>query len=78
MTNAIEYFDQKTPGLIIAGKKDGADDLGVFYAGTREELQVLRDLINESIDQLHHSGDNDLRVKSLRLHKPILINLSAQ
>ncbi|VAW71056.1 hypothetical protein MNBD_GAMMA09-130 [hydrothermal vent metagenome] len=52
MTSAIQYFDQKTPGLIIAGKKDGAEDLGVFYTGTREELEMLRDLINESIDQL--------------------------
>ncbi len=54
MTSAIQYFDQKTPGLIIAGKKDGAEDLGVFYTGTREELEMLRDLINESIDQLKH------------------------
>ncbi len=48
----MQYFDQKTPGMIIAGKKDGSDDLGVFYSGTREDLEVLRDLINESIDEL--------------------------
>ncbi len=52
MLNAIQYFDQKTPGMIIAGKKDGSDDLGVFYTGTREDLELLRDLINESIDEL--------------------------
>jgi len=56
MTNAIQYFDQKTSGLIIAGKKDGADDLGVFYSGSRKELEILRDLINESIDQLQCAG----------------------
>ncbi|VAW60994.1 hypothetical protein MNBD_GAMMA08-1593 [hydrothermal vent metagenome] len=54
MQNAMQYFDQKTPGLIIAGKKDGANDLGVFYTGTREDLETLRDLINESIDQLQN------------------------
>ncbi len=52
MLNAIQYFDQKTPGMIIAGKKDGSNDLGVFYTGSRDDLEVLRDLINESIDQL--------------------------
>lgn len=50
--NAIEYFDQQSPGMIIAGKKDGADDLGVFYSGSHQELEMLRDLINDSIDQL--------------------------
>jgi len=58
MLNAIEYFDQKTPGMIIAGKKDGSDDLGVFYTGTRQDLETLRDLINESIDQLQDSTNN--------------------
>jgi len=52
MQNAIQYFDQKTPGMIIAGKKDGSDDLGVFYTGSRQDLETLRDLINESIDEL--------------------------
>jgi len=52
MLNAIQYFDQKTPGMIIAGKKDGSDDLGIFYSGSLKDLLMLRDLINESIDQL--------------------------
>ena len=59
MLNAIQYFDQKTPGMIIAGKKDGSDDLGVFYTGTRQDLEMLRDLINESIDQLQDSTEKD-------------------
>jgi len=59
MLNAIQYFDQKTPGMIIAGKKDGSDDLGVFYTGTRQDLEILRDLINESIDQLQYSTEKD-------------------
>jgi len=62
MLNAVQYFDQKTPGLIIAGKKDGADDLGVFYTGTRENLETLRDLINESIDQLQNPIEKDLDI----------------
>jgi len=57
MLNAIQYFDQKTPGMIIAGKKDGSDDLGVFYTGSLKDLQILRDLINESIDQLQNPGE---------------------
>jgi len=59
MLNAIQYFDQKTPGMIIAGKKDGSDDLGVFYTGTRQDLETLRDLINESIDQLQGSTEKN-------------------
>jgi len=59
MLNAIQYFDQKTPGMIIAGKKDGSDDLGVFYTGTRQDLETLRDLINESIDQLQDSTEKN-------------------
>ena len=62
MLNAIQYFDQKTPGMIIAGKKDGSDDLGVFYTGTRQDLEMLRDLINESIDQLQDSTVKDPQV----------------
>jgi len=52
MKNAIHYFNQNSPGMIIAGQKDGSDELGVFYTGTRHELEMLRELINESIDSL--------------------------
>ncbi len=51
MHSAIEYFDKKTPSMIIAGKKDGSNDLGVFYSGNLSDLEILRDLINQSIDQ---------------------------
>ena len=64
MLNAMLYFDQKTPGLIIAGKKDGSDDLGVFYTGSRQELEILRDLINESIDQLQSPAETDFDVNT--------------
>ena len=52
MNDAIQYFDQKSPGVIIAGRKDGSDDLGVYYNGDRRNLEILRDLINEAIDQV--------------------------
>jgi hypothetical protein len=62
MLNAIQYFDQKTPGMIIAGKKDGSDDLGVFYTGSLKDLQILRDLINESIDLLQNPGEETAEI----------------
>ena len=62
MLNAIQYFDQKTPGMIIAGKKDGSDDLGVFYTGSLKDLQILRDLINESIDQLQNPDEETTEI----------------
>lgn len=52
MKNAIHYFNQNSSGMIIAGQKDGSDELGIFYTGTRHELEMLRELINESIDLL--------------------------
>jgi len=64
MLNAIQYFDQKSPSMIIAGKKDGSDDLGVFYSGNRQNLEMLRDLINEFIDQLQGPKDNNLDINS--------------
>ena len=60
MDLAIQYFDQNSPSVIIAGKKDGSDDLGVFYTGDRRNLEILRDLINESIDQLQKRDEKDL------------------
>lgn len=64
MLNAIQYFDQKSPGMIIAGKKDGSEDVGVFYTGSRQDLEMLRDLINESIDQLQKSNDSKRDISS--------------
>jgi len=55
MHNAIEYFDQYTPGMIIAAKKDGADELGVYYSGSLQQLEILRDLINLSIEELREN-----------------------
>jgi len=52
MNNAIHYFDPDTPAMIIAGKKDGNQELGVFYSGSLDELLMLRDLINESFELL--------------------------
>ena len=52
MNLAIQYFNQNSPSVIIAGQKDGSDDPGVFYTGDRHNLEIQRDLINESIDQL--------------------------
>ena len=60
MIDAMQYFDQNSPGMIIAGKKDGSDDLGIFYTGNSYDLEVLRDLINESIDQLQRSIETQL------------------
>ena len=60
MNLAIQYFDQNSPSVIIAGQKDGSDDLGVFYTGDRRNLEILRDLINESIDQLQKREEKDL------------------
>ena len=60
MNLAIQYFDQNSPSVIIAGQKDGSDDLGVFYTGDRHNLEILRDLINESIDQLQKRDEKDL------------------
>ncbi|RDH85630.1 MAG: hypothetical protein DIZ80_01490 [endosymbiont of Galathealinum brachiosum] len=60
MNLAIQYFDQNSPGVIIAGQKDGSDDLGVYYTGDRRNLEILRDLINEAIDQLQAKEDKDL------------------
>jgi len=62
MLNAIQYFDSKSPGMIIAGKKDGSDDLGVFYTGSKQDLEMLRDMINESIDQLQHPEAINLNI----------------
>jgi len=60
MNLAIQYFNQNSPGVIIAGQKDGSDDLGVYYTGSRHNLEILRDLINESIDQLQTREDAGL------------------
>lgn len=60
MNLAIEYFNQNSPSVIIAGQKDGSDDLGVYYTGNKHDLEILRDLINESIDQLQAREDVDL------------------
>jgi len=60
MNLAIQYFNQQSPGVIIAGQKDGSNDLGVYYTGTRQELEQLRGLINESIDQLQAREEVDL------------------
>lgn len=60
MNLAIEYFNQNSPSVIIAGQKDGSDDLGVYYTGNKHDLEILRDLINESIDQLQVREDVDL------------------
>jgi len=62
MNLAIQYFNQQSPGVIIAGQKDGSNDLGVYYTGTRQELEVLRGLINESIDQLQSREEVDLTI----------------
>jgi len=60
MNIAIQYFNQQSPGIIIAGQKDGSDELGVYYTGSRKDLEILRDLINESIDQLQARDDVEL------------------
>ncbi len=52
MKNAIHYFNQNSSGMIFSGQKDGSDELGIFYTGTHHELEMLRELINESIDLL--------------------------
>jgi len=62
MNLAIQYFNQQSPGVIIAGQKDGSNDLGVYYTGTRQELEQLRGLINESIDQLQAREEVDLNI----------------
>jgi len=62
MNLAIQYFNQQSPGVIIAAQKDGSNDLGVYYTGTRQELEVLRGLINESIDQLQSREEVDLNI----------------
>jgi len=60
MNIAIQYFNQQSPSVIIAGQKDGSDDLGVYYTGSRKDLGILSDLINESIDQLQAREDEEL------------------
>lgn len=60
MNLAIQYFDQNSPSVIIAGQKDGSDELGVYFTGDRHNLEILRDLINESIDQLQSREDEEL------------------
>ena len=62
MNLAIQYFDQNSPSVIIAGRKDGSNDLGVYYTGSRYDLEILRDLINESIDQLEARDEDDLNI----------------
>jgi len=56
MKNAIHYFDPNSPAMVIAGKKDGNHELGVFYSGSLDELLMLRELINESIDLLQNKS----------------------
>jgi len=62
MNIAIQYFNQQSPSVIIAGQKDGSDDLGVYYTGSRKDLEILRDLINESIDELQDRDDVELNI----------------
>lgn len=52
MNISVQYFDHSSSGNIIVGRKNDSNDLDVLHIGSHGDLEMLRDLINLSIDQL--------------------------